>query len=61
MCNYSLYKIHYFIFVLLFFLFFNFLDINECEIENGGCEELCINIDGSFNCGCRWNKKKIVM
>lgn len=28
-------------------------DINECEIENGGCEELCINIDGSFNCGCR--------
>ena len=28
-------------------------DINECEMNNGGCVEnsVCVNTDGSFYCG----------
>ena len=28
------------------------LDINECEILNGGCEHQCKNAYGSYICGC---------
>jgi len=28
------------------------LDVNECEQNNGGCEDLCTNTDGSFYCSC---------
>lgn len=28
-------------------------DINECEVNNGGCEEVCVNTLGSFQCKCR--------
>ena len=28
------------------------IDFNECSISNGGCEEICINTDGSFICSC---------
>ena len=29
-------------------------DINECETADGDvCEQLCINNDGSFACGCK--------
>ena len=28
------------------------LDINECEISNGGCQHQCININGSYTCQC---------
>ena len=28
------------------------LDINECEIDNGGCEHKCINVILSFMCDC---------
>ena len=32
---------------------FNFhSDINECNIENGGCTQNCINTPGSFACEC---------
>ena len=27
-------------------------DINECEINNGGCEQMCNNTNGSFFCSC---------
>ena len=27
-------------------------DINECETINGGCEQICTNIIGSFVCSC---------
>jgi hypothetical protein len=27
-------------------------DINECEFENGGCAQTCINTQGSFECAC---------
>ncbi|XP_078387087.1 oncoprotein-induced transcript 3 protein [Cetorhinus maximus] len=28
------------------------LDVNECEVKNGGCSEVCINLQGSFRCEC---------
>ena len=28
------------------------LDINECEISNGGCEHQCKNTNGSYVCEC---------
>ena len=27
-------------------------DINECQTNNGGCEQNCANTDGSFECSC---------
>ena len=27
-------------------------DIDECAIENGGCDETCINTNGSYSCQC---------
>ncbi|CAN8006556.1 unnamed protein product, partial [Ixodes hexagonus] len=27
-------------------------DVDECEVNNGGCEERCINTFGSFRCQC---------
>ena len=29
-----------------------FLDINECQTSNGGCEQVCANTVGSFECSC---------
>ncbi len=29
------------------------VDIDECLFGNGGCEQMCINAQGSFSCGCR--------
>ena len=29
-----------------------YLDINECEDDNGGCSQYCNNIEGSFECSC---------
>lgn len=29
-----------------------FTDINECSINNGGCQQLCRNVDGSYSCDC---------
>lgn len=28
------------------------LDLNECEISNGGCEHQCKNTNGSYICEC---------
>lgn len=32
------------------------LDYDECSYRNGGCEELCINMEGSYNCSCTSGK-----
>ena len=29
-----------------------FLDTNECQTNNGGCEQVCTNTVGSFECSC---------
>ena len=34
------------------FTLFKILDINECSTSNGGCEDTCMNTDGSFECSC---------
>lgn len=28
------------------------LDVDECEDDNGGCEQECVNTPGSFRCRC---------
>lgn len=28
-------------------------DVNECDIYNGGCQEVCTNTEGSFTCDCQ--------
>ena len=28
-------------------------DKNECNLANAGCEHVCNNTEGSFNCDCR--------
>ena len=30
-----------------------FVDIDECQSNNGGCEHACFNTAGSFTCDCR--------
>lgn len=43
-----------------------FSDINECSLNNGGCEHTCENTMGSFECHCHagyrlhWNKKDCI-
>lgn len=27
-------------------------DINECAVSNGGCNQACINTQGSYQCQC---------
>ncbi|XP_077987710.1 bone morphogenetic protein 1 homolog isoform X2 [Glandiceps talaboti] len=29
-------------------------DIDECRINQGGCEQACLNLIGTYACGCRW-------
>ena len=33
-------------------LFNNISDIQECAIDNGGCDHNCTNVAGSYNCSC---------
>lgn len=30
-----------------------FTDIDECQINNGGCNHFCRNMIGSFDCTCK--------
>ena len=30
-----------------------YADINECSVNNGGCQHLCVNLEGSFECQCQ--------
>ena len=31
----------------------NCFDKNECAADNGGCEQVCINTPGAYQCSCR--------
>ena len=33
-------------------LYLAFTDINECLSDNGGCEQNCTNLPGSYSCSC---------
>ena len=36
-----------------FILLYCFIsDIDECAVDNGGCDESCINTNGSYSCQC---------
>ena len=50
-------------------------DIDECAVDNGGCDEICVNHNGSYlcqcdsdlqllsdkrSCGCEWYENYIV-
>ena len=28
-------------------------DVNECTDNNGGCEHICVNNEGSYSCSCK--------
>lgn len=28
-------------------------DINECDVDNGGCAQICTNTNGGYTCSCR--------
>ena len=28
-------------------------DVNECDVNDGGCDHYCINLMGTFKCQCR--------
>ncbi len=28
-------------------------DVDECATDNGGCEQLCVNVEGGRRCQCR--------
>ncbi len=28
------------------------IDVDECQVNNGGCDQTCTNTDGSFICSC---------
>ena len=34
------------------FILFRFIDVNECAVNNGGCDQVCTNTQGSYQCGC---------
>ena len=38
--------------VILCIIQYNILDINECNTNNGGCDDTCINTIGSYYCQC---------
>ena len=46
-------SIRQFVSIAIHFLFIIFCtDVNECAIDNGGCEQVCNNTVGSYYCSC---------
>ena len=39
--------------ILLHFVYFLCVDLDECATSNGGCSQMCNNTIGSFICSCR--------
>ena len=36
----------------MYMIFIFLLDTNECNSNNGGCNQTCVNEMGSFHCEC---------
>ena len=34
-------------------MLFLLIDINECSVGNGGCQQACVNTNGSYYCDCQ--------
>ena len=37
-----------------------YLDIDECKLNNGGCDHSCVNKPGTFECQCKGGYKLAV-
>lgn len=35
-------------------------DIDECRLNNGGCDHICRNTVGSFECSCKKGYKLLI-
>ena len=38
--------------IYIFIAMFIKSDIQECAIDNGGCDHTCTNVAGSYSCSC---------
>ena len=38
--------------VVLRFILCFITDVNECDVINGGCNQICTNTNGSYYCRC---------
>ena len=30
-----------------------YIDVNECKVNNGECEDICVNERGTYHCECK--------
>ena len=37
---------------MVYIFYYHFSDVNECSINNGGCEQICVNEVGNYHCEC---------
>ena len=39
--------------MIYYFIFESYVaDIDECKVNKGGCQSICVNTPGSFKCDC---------
>ena len=38
---------------VFYFILFTYLDVNECEVGNGGCSQICVDTFDGYCCMCR--------
>ena len=39
-------------FVKFKYIFFFSIDLDECAVNKGGCDQVCTNTQGSYQCSC---------
>ncbi len=40
------------IIIITYYYYFDITDLDECDSQNGGCDQICTNNNGSFLCSC---------